>query len=211
MGETRLVPVFYNADKDVAVNVLKACYDGGIRLFEFTCRGDAAADVFVHLMSFVRANLPDMMLGIGSVSDARTARRFIALGADFVVGPQFVPSVMRVCRWRRIPYMPGCGTVSEVGRAQRCGCDVCKVFPGEVLGPAFVKALLAPMPWSRVMVTGGVRPERENLEAWFKAGAFCVGMGSALFPKQVIQAADWKAVSDACAASLSIIRDVTSV
>lgn len=119
-----------------------------------------------------------------------------------------MPEVRNVCSWRRIPYVPGCGTVSEVGHAQRLGCEICKVFPGDVLGPAFVKALRAPMPWSKIMVTGGVKPTRENLEAWFKAGATCVGMGSNLFPKEAVAAGDWAVITDLCRNSLEIIKDV---
>lgn len=202
-----MVPVFYNPDIEVSKKVLKACYDGGVRAFEFTNRGDKAAEVFAGLAQYVE-ELPGMVLGVGSISFAGDARRFIKLGARFVVSPQFVPGVVRVCRWRCVPYMPGCGTVSEVGRAQRAGCEVCKVFPGDVLGPAFVKALRAPMPWSKIMVTGGVKPEKANLEAWFKAGVTCVGMGSNLFPKDVIAAGEWDKITELCKNALEIIKEV---
>lgn len=205
--QTGVVPVFYNPDTDVAKNVLKACYDGGIRAFEFTNRGDRAAEVFAELVKFADKELPGMILGAGSISFPKDARRFIRMGANFIVGPQFVPAVVCACRWHRIPYMPGCGTVSEVGRAQRAGCEICKVFPGEVLGPAFVKALRAPMPWSRIMVTGGVKPEKDNLESWFKAGVTCVGMGSNLFPKDVIAAGQWSAISELCSKTLETIKE----
>ena len=204
---TALIPVFYNPDIEISKAALKACYDGGLRLFEFTNRGGRAAEVFACLAEYA-AGLPGMILGAGSISFARDARKFIRMGANFVVGPQYVPGVMRVCRLRGIPYMPGCGTVSEIGRAQRAGCEICKVFPGDVLGPEFVKALRAPMPWSRVMVTGGVKPEKENLEAWFKAGVTAVGMGSNLFPKDAIEGSDWKKISDLCANALSIINEI---
>lgn len=203
-----MVPVFYNADIEVAKNVIKACYDGGVRVFEFTNRGEKAPEVFSALVKYVSESLPGLVLGVGSISFAKDARKFISLGANFVVGPQYVPEVRNVCSWRRIPYVPGCGTVSEVGHAQRLGCEICKVFPGDVLGPAFVKALRAPMPWSKIMVTGGVKPTRENLEAWFKAGATCVGMGSNLFPKEAVAAGDWAVITDLCRNSLEIIKDV---
>lgn len=205
--KTALVPVFYNPDIEIGKNVLKACYEGGVRTFEFTNRGEKAAEVFAGLVGYAR-QFPGMILGVGSISFARDARRFIRMGANFVVGPQYVPGVMRVCRFRGIPYMPGCGTVSEVGRAQRAGCDICKVFPGDVLGPKFVKGLRAPMPWSRLMVTGGVKPERENLEAWFKAGVTAVGMGSNLFPKEAVAGGDWRKISELCETTLSIIKEV---
>lgn len=206
--QTGIVPVFYNADIEVSKKVLKACYDGGIRAFEFANRGDHAQEVFKELSKFAAAELPGMILGIGSVVDAGTASIYLQLGANFVVGPLFNPDVAKVCNRRLVPYAPGCGTVTEVGYAQEAGCDLCKVFPGDVLGPAFVKALRAPMPWSKLMVTGGVKPTRENLEAWFKAGVFCVGMGSNLFPKDLISAGNWSGITALCREALDIVEKV---
>ena len=207
MEATRMVPVFFNKNIETSRKVLKACYDGGVRVFEFTNRGDGADKVFAELVKFAET-LPGLILGIGSISFGKDARRFIRLGANFVVGPQYNPSVNCWCRLTRIPYMPGCGTVSEVGRAQRAGCEICKVFPGDVLGPKFVKALRAPMPWSKIMVTGGVKPERENLEGWFGAGVSCVGMGSNLFPKDAIAAGDWAKITELCNNALEIIKSL---
>lgn len=208
MKETGMVPVFYNADPEVAKKVLKACYDGGVRAFEFTNRGDFAQEVFGELVKYANKELPGMIVGIGSVVDAPTAAMYLQLGANFVVGPLFNPEIAPVCNRRLVPYCPGCGTVSEVGAAQELGCDLCKVFPGDVLGPKFVKGLRAPMPWSQIMVTGGVKPERENLEGWFKAGVTCVGMGSNLFPKDVIAAGEWSRISELCRNALDIIKEV---
>ncbi|MBR5702646.1 MAG: bifunctional 4-hydroxy-2-oxoglutarate aldolase/2-dehydro-3-deoxy-phosphogluconate aldolase [Bacteroidales bacterium] len=206
--QTGIVPVFYNADIEVSKNVLKACYDGGIRAFEFANRGDHAQEVFKELSKYAAAELPGMVLGVGSVVDPGTAAIYLQLGANFVVGPLFNPDVAKVCNRRLVPYAPGCGTVTEVGFAQEAGCDLCKVFPGDVLGPAFVKALRAPMPWSKLMVTGGVKPTRENLEAWFEAGVFCVGMGSNLFPKDLIAAGNWPGITALCRESLDIVEKV---
>jgi 2-dehydro-3-deoxyphosphogluconate aldolase/(4S)-4-hydroxy-2-oxoglutarate aldolase len=128
------------------------------------------------------------------------------LGACFVVGPLFNPDVAKVCNRRQVPYTPGCGSISEVGFAQEAGCELCKVFPGDVLGPKFVKGLLAPMPWSKLMVTGGVEPTEENLKAWFNAGVYCVGMGSKLFPKDKVAAKDWQYVTEQCRSALSIVK-----
>ena len=208
MQETGMVPVFYHADAAVAKQVLKACYDGGVRAFEFTNRGDFAHEVFGELVKYANAELPGMILGIGSVVDPATAALYLQLGANFVVGPVWNPAVVPVCNRRLVPYCPGCGSASEVSAAQEAGCDVCKVFPGDVLGPAFVKNLRAPMPWSRIMVTGGVKPERANLEAWFKAGVTCVGMGSNLFPKDAVAAGDWPRITELCRNALQIIREV---
>ena len=208
MKETGMVPVFYHADPETARQVLKACYDGGVRAFEFTNRGDFAQEVFKELVKYADRELPGMILGVGSVVDPGTAALFIQLGANFVVGPVYNPAIVPVCNRRLIPYCPGCGSASEVSAAQEAGCDVCKVFPGDVLGPAFVKGLLGPMPWSQLMVTGGVKPERANLEAWFKAGVTCVGMGSNLFPKDVIAAGEWSKITELCKNALQIIKEV---
>ncbi len=208
MQETGMVPVFYHADAAIAKQVLKACYDGGVRAFEFTNRGDFAHEIFGELVKYANAELPGMILGIGSVVDPGTAALYLQLGANFVVGPVYNPAVVPVCNRRLVPYCPGCGSASEVSAAQEAGCDVCKVFPGDVLGPAFIKNLRAPMPWSRLMVTGGVKPERDNLEAWFKAGVTCVGMGSNLFPKDAVAAGDWSRITDLCRKSLQIIKEV---
>ena len=208
MQQTGLVPVFYHADAAVAKQVLKACYDGGVRAFEFTNRGDFAQEVFAELVKYAAAELPGMILGIGSVVDPGTAALYLQLGANFVVGPIYNPAVVPVCNRRLVPYCPGCGSASEVSAAQEAGCDLCKVFPGDVLGPAFVKGLRAPMPWSRLMVTGGVKPERANLEAWFKAGVTCVGMGSNLFPKDVVAAGDWPRITALCWDALQIIQEI---
>ena len=208
MQETGLVPVFYHADPEIAKQVLKACYDGGVRAVEFTNRGDFAQEVFAVLVKYAADELPGMILGIGSVVDPGTAALYLQLGANFVVGPVYNPAIAPVCNRRLVPYCPGCGSASEVSAAQEAGCDLCKVFPGDVLGPAFVKNLRAPMPWSRLMVTGGVKPERDNLAAWFKAGATCVGMGSNLFPKDAVAAGDWARITALCRDALQIIRDV---
>ena len=205
MEATGMVPVFYNSDPEVAKKVLKACYDGGVRAFEFTNRGDFAHEVFAELVKYAAAECPEMAVGAGSVVDASTAALYIQNGACFIVGPMFNPEIARVCNRRMVPYSPGCGSVTEVGNAQEAGCDLCKVFPGDVLGPAFVKSLMAPMPWSRIMVTGGVEPSEDNLRAWIKAGAFCVGMGSRLFPSDRVKAEDWAYVTAKCRETLTYI------
>lgn len=206
MAETGLVPVYYNKDATTAKQVLKACYAGGVRAFEFTNRGDFAHEVFGELAKFSATECPEMILGVGSVVDAPTAAMFIQAGANFVVGPLFNPDVANVCNRRLIPYTPGCGSVSEIGFAQEAGCDLCKIFPaGNVGGPSFVSNIKAPMPWSMIMATGAVEPTEENLSAWFNAGVTCVGMGSKLFPKEAIAAGDWASISARCRETLSII------
>ncbi|GHT51938.1 bifunctional 4-hydroxy-2-oxoglutarate aldolase/2-dehydro-3-deoxy-phosphogluconate aldolase [Bacteroidia bacterium] len=208
LSATGLVPVFYHKDIDVAKNVVKACYEGGIQAFEFTNRGEFAHEVFGELSKFVAKECSGLILGVGSIVDAPTAALYIQLGANFTVGPLFNPEIAKVANRRLVPYTPGCGSVSEVGFAQEMGCDLCKVFPGDVLGPNFVKGLKAPMPWSLLMVTGGVKPEEANLKAWFDAGVTCVGMGSNLFPKEVIEAKEWGKITTLCQNSLDIIKKI---
>lgn len=204
---TGMVPVFYDSDASVACRVLKACYDGGVRAFEFTNRGDFALEVFTALMKYCRRECPEMILGAGSVVAAPTAALFLQNGADFVVGPYLNADVARLCNRRLVPYTPGCGSATEIGTAHELGCDLVKIFPaGSVGGPSFVKNLLAPLPWTMIMATGAVEPTEENLTAWMKAGTTCVGMGSKLFPKDRIDAGDWNSITEKCRYALDIIQ-----
>ena len=206
MSNTGMVPVFYNPDLEVTKQVVKACYEGGVRAFEFTNRGEFAHEIFSALAKWVAKECPEMILGAGSIVDAPTAALYIQSGANFIVGPLFNAEVARLCNRRCLPYTPGCGSVTEIGTAQEAGCDLVKVFPaGEVGGPSFVKNIKAPMPWSMIMATGAVEPTEDNLSAWFKAGVTVVGMGSKLFPKQAIEAGDWNAITVLCRKALDII------
>ena len=198
IGATGMVPVFYHKDVEVAKKVVKACYEGGVRAFEFTNRGDFAHEIFGELVKWAAKECPELALGIGSVVDAPTAALYLQLGACFVVGPLFNPDIAVVCNRRLVPYCPGCGSVSEIGKAQELGCDLTKLFPGDVYGVNMVKGLMAPCPWSKIMVTGGVSPDEENLTKWFKSGVYCVGMGSKLFPKEKVEAEDWAYVTEKC-------------
>ena len=204
---TGMVPVYYNKDVETAKQVVKACDEGGVRAFEFTNRGDFAHEVFAELNKFAAKECPELVLGVGSIVDAGTASLYLQLGANFIVGPLFNPEIVKVCNRRLVPYTPGCGSVSEIGFAQEVGCDLCKIFPaGNVGGPSFVKNMKAPMPWSMIMATGAVEPTEENLSAWFKAGVTCVGMGSKLFPKEMIAEGNWEGISALCRNALDIIK-----
>ncbi len=206
--ETGMVPVFFHKDVEVAKQVVKACYEGGVRVFEFTNRGDFAHEIFAELVKFCAKECPEMIMGIGSIVDPATAALYIQLGTNFIVGPMFNPEISKIANRRLVAYMPGCGSVSEVNAAQESGCIVCKVFPGDVLGASFVKGLKAPMPWSMLMVTGGVKPEEENLKGWFDAGVTCVGMGSNLFPADVLASKDWGKITIMCKDALAIIKKI---
>ena len=206
MASTGMVPVFYHTDLEVSKQVLKACYEGGVRAFEFTNRGDFAHEIFGELNKWAAKECPEMILGIGSVVDAGTASLYLQLGANFVVSPMLNPDIFKVCNRRQVAYTPGCETPTEVGYAQELGAEIVKIFPGgNAGGPSFVKNIKAPMPWSNLMVTGGVEPTEDNLSKWFEAGVSCVGMGSNLFPKDVIAAKDWGKITQMCKDALSII------
>lgn len=207
MASTGMVPVFYHKDAEIAKNVIKACYEGGVRAFEFTNRGDFAHEVFAELVKFAAKECPELILGIGSIVDPATAALYLQLGANFVVGPMFNPEIAKICNRRLVPYTPGCGSVTEISAAQEAGCDLCKIFPaGNVGGPSFVQNVKAPMPWSMLMVTGAVEPTLENLSGWIKAGVTCVGMGSKLFPSDVIAAKEWSKITTYCNEALVIIK-----
>ena len=207
MKETGLVPVFYNADTETCKNVVKSCYEGGVRIFEFTNRGDFAILVFAELNKWAIENYPEMIMGVGSVVDEGTAAMYIALGANFIVSPLIDEATAKVCNKRKIAWSPGCGSVTEIGRAHELGAEIVKVFPGsQVGGPGFVKAAKGPIPWASIMPTGGVSPEEENLKAWFEAGVTCVGMGSKLIPKDVLAEKNYDYISEKCKEALSIIE-----
>jgi len=205
MLKTGIVPVFYHTDTEVCKKVLKACYDGGIRVFEFTNRGDFAHEVFRDLNKYAARELPDMILGIGSVVDAGTASLYIQLGANFIVSPILNEDMAKVCNRRKILWSPGCGSVSEISRAEELGAEIIKIFPGsQVGGPGFVEAVKGPMPWTSLMPTGGVEPTEESLKAWFKAGAACVGMGSQLLKKSWIEEGNYAQITHTCQQALEM-------
>ena len=194
-----MVPVFYDPDPDVAIEVVSACHKGGIKILEFTNRGDFAWEVFKKLELFCRKNLPDMILGAGSISDSTMSDLYISMGANFIVGPLTNEEVARSCNRKKIPYMPGCLTPTEISNAESLGCDVVKVFPADsVGGPSFIKSILAPMPWSWIMPTGGVDLNPDDLKEWFDAGVFSVGMGSKLFSKEIMNNKDWAKLEAQC-------------
>lgn len=206
--ETGLVPVYYHGDIKTAKKIAAACYAGGIRVLEFTNRGDRAWNVFNELIVFVERELPGAILGVGSVVAAPTAALYIASGANFVVGPMLNPEVARFCNRRKIGYMPGCGTTSEISQAEELGVEIVKVFPGSTIGgPAFVKSVRAPMPWTRIMPTGGVKATKENITAWIKAGAACLGTGSALVHKDWVAAGEFDKIEHTAHNILGWIKD----
>ena len=207
--EIGVVPVFYNGDVSTVQNIAKACVGGGIKVLEFTNRGDHAWEVFSALDKFCKAELPDAILGAGSVVDAGTASMYISSGASFIVGPVTNPEVARVCNRRKVGYVPGCGTASEISYAEELGAEIVKVFPGNgVGGPGFVKDVLAPMPWSSIMPTGGVDITEESLRPWFEAGVVAVGMGSKLVSGDIIKDGAWDKLEQRSKETVALIKSI---
>jgi 2-dehydro-3-deoxyphosphogluconate aldolase / (4S)-4-hydroxy-2-oxoglutarate aldolase len=208
MVQSGLVPVFYHQDLKVAKSIAKAVARGGAKVLEFTNRGDFAYTLFSELVQWSREEIPDLMLGAGSILDPGTAALYVNNGANFIVGPVLNVEVAKVCNRRKIAYLPGCGSVTEISQAEECGVEICKVFPGaEVGGPGFVKNILAPMPWSLIMPTGGVERTKASIDKWFKAGVACVGMGSNLIAKELVAAGDFETVSKNTAEVLQWIKE----
>ena len=204
-----VVPVFYHPDVEVCKQVIQACANGGAKCIEFTNRGDFAAHVFLEVTRHFAVADPSVIMGVGSIVDAPTAGIYIANGAKFVVGPLLNAEVARVCNRRKIPYSPGCGSATEIGYAEELGCEIVKVFPGtQVGGPEFVKAVLGPMPWTRIMPTGGVDPDEASLKAWFGAGIVAAGMGSKLITQAALDAKDYGAIEKKVADTVALIRTI---
>jgi 2-dehydro-3-deoxyphosphogluconate aldolase/(4S)-4-hydroxy-2-oxoglutarate aldolase len=209
MIDQGVIPVFYHPDAEVCTKVIQACANGGAKCIEFTNRGEFAAHVFFEAARHFAKADPSVIMGVGSVVDAPTAGVFIANGAKFVVGPLTNPDVAKLCNRRKIPYSPGCGSATEIGYAEELGCEIVKVFPGgSVGGPEFVKAMLGPCPWTRIMPTGGVDATEESLTKWFKAGVACVGIGSNLITKELLAAKDYAGVEKKVRETIALIRKI---
>ncbi|PIF29961.1 2-dehydro-3-deoxyphosphogluconate aldolase/(4S)-4-hydroxy-2-oxoglutarate aldolase [Flavobacterium sp. 9] len=208
MKENGMVPLFFHSDIEISKKVLKACYDGGARLMEFTSRGDFAHEVFGALNKYALAELPGMILGVGSITDAAAASLYMSLGANFIVTPVFREDIAIACNRRKVLWSPGCGTLTEIARAEELGCEVVKLFPGDIYGPEFIKAIKGPCPWTNIMPTGGVLPTVESLTSWFNAGAYCVGIGSQLISKDILDNNDFEGLKTKVSQILDIINNI---
>jgi 2-dehydro-3-deoxyphosphogluconate aldolase/(4S)-4-hydroxy-2-oxoglutarate aldolase len=208
MGEQGMIPLFYHADVAIAKQVLTACYKGGARLLEFTNRGDFAHEVFGELNKFCLKELPGMMLGVGSVTDAGAASLYLQLGANFVVTPVLREDIAIVCNRKKVLWSPGCGSLSEIARAEELGCEIIKLFPGDAYGPGFVKAIKGPQPWTSIMPTGGVSTDEANLRGWFGAGVTCVGMGSNLISGEIVKEKNFEKLEEMCRDVLALIQRI---
>jgi 2-dehydro-3-deoxyphosphogluconate aldolase/(4S)-4-hydroxy-2-oxoglutarate aldolase len=209
MKQIGLIPVFYNADFETAKNVIAACADGGAKAIEFTNRGDRAVNIFTKLAEWRDAERKDVILGVGSICDAPTAAMYISAGADFIVGPILDEQVAKICNAHKVPYSPGCGSATEIHNAHILGVEIVKIFPGDsVGGPAFVKAIKCPCPWTEIMPTGGVSPTKESLTDWFKAGIACAGMGSNLLTKELLAAKDYAGITKKVNQAIEMIKQI---
>ncbi len=206
MAEQGMVPLFYHADVELGKRVLAACYRGGARLLEFTNRGDFAHEAFGELNKFCAKELPEMMMGVGSVTDAGTAGLYMQLGAAFVVTPVLREDIAIVCNRRKVLWSPGCGSLTEICRAEELGCEIVKLFPGGTYGPDFVKNIKGPQPWTSVMPTGGVSPDEKNLKGWFDAGVTCVGMGSQMISSDILKNGNFDVLENRVLETLELIE-----
>lgn len=208
MKETGMVPLFFHSDIEMGKKVVKACYDGGARLLEFTSRGDFAFEIFGVLNKYVLAELPGMIMGVGSITDAASASLYMQLGANFIVTPVFREEIALVCNRRKVLWLPGCGSLTEIAKAEELGCEIVKLFPGDTYGPNFIKAIKGPCPWTSIMPTGGVSTSEENLKGWFDAGVTCVGIGSQLISKEILEREDFDELKLKVQKTLSTINRI---
>ena len=219
-GQTRLdvynaiadigaVPVFHVSDVDDSIAIARACVSGGMRVVEFTNRGDRAHGVFNAMDKAVGSEAPEAILGAGTVLDPATAALYVNSGARLIVGPNTNSEVARLCNRRKVAYIPGCGTASEISYAEELGCEIVKLFPAQASGgPGFVKDLLGPMPWSSIMPTGGIGVGRETLQEWFDAGVIAVGLGSSLITSDIVTRRAWDELERRCRDVVSSIREI---
>ena len=203
-----MVPLFYHSDIEIAKKILKACYEGGARLLEFTSRGDFAHQIFDELNKYVLTELPDMIMGVGSVTDSAAASLYMQLGANFIVTPVLREDIAVVCNRRKVLWSAGCGSLTEIARAEELGGEIVKLFPGSIYGPDFVKAIKGPQPWTSIMPTGGVSTEEDNLRVWFDAGVTCVGMGSKLISNEILANEDFEGLKTKVAETLKLIKKI---
>ncbi len=195
--QTGFVPLFTHTDISICRNVLKASYDAGVRLFEFTNRNANSFDIFIELRKYCSEQLPGMVLGIGTIKNAQQAGQFIRAGADFLISPLILEEIQQVAAAHKKLWIPGCATASEIGLAEYWGIDTVKIFPARQLGgPAFIKAVKAVFPAMRFMATGGVEPTAEDIGNWFKGGVTAVGIGSQLFPAEWLSKGEYALVTD---------------
>lgn len=211
MRSTGIVPLFYNESVEVGKEILRACYRGGARVIEFTSRGDNAHKVFDELCAFAKAELSELILGVGSITDGAAASLYMQLGANFVVTPVLREDIALICNRRKVLWSPGCGSSKEIARAEELGCEIVKLFPGGIYGAQFVKAIKGPCPWTSIMPTGGVSPTKESLEEWFNAGVTCVGLGSKLIAPDASGKWNYSAIEEKTRLAIELANSIRNL
>ncbi|PZR22478.1 MAG: bifunctional 4-hydroxy-2-oxoglutarate aldolase/2-dehydro-3-deoxy-phosphogluconate aldolase [Citrobacter freundii] len=204
----RVLPLFYNDDKDVCVAVTRALYEGGIRVIEFTNRGKHAMDNFKAMLAAKKEGMSDLLLAVGTIRTAEQASAFIAAGADFLISPVFDANVCDVAYLNKILWLPGCMTPTEIHTAENAGCKLVKLFPGNILGPGFVSAIKELFPAMDFMPTGGVEVTEENISAWFSSGVCAVGLGSKMISKTVLANKDYATITKLAKEALAITANI---
>jgi 2-dehydro-3-deoxyphosphogluconate aldolase/(4S)-4-hydroxy-2-oxoglutarate aldolase len=202
-----LLPIFNTADAQAAVEIAAACARGGASAVELTNRGEAAYPVFCELVGRLAKDDPDLILGVGTVTDAPTAALFLAAGANFIVGPNLNPEIARLCNRRKVLYVPGCATETEIASAEELGAEICKLFPAGCMGgPAFVRSVMAPCPWHRLLATGGIAADEQGIAEWIRAGTAVLGMGGKLISRDLVKAGEYDAIAARTADCLAWIK-----
>jgi 2-dehydro-3-deoxyphosphogluconate aldolase/(4S)-4-hydroxy-2-oxoglutarate aldolase len=211
MVEEGIVPVFYNPDPEICRQVIRCCYNAGLHFFEFTNRGDFAHELFSDLNKWAAHEFPDLIMGTGSVMDAATAALYMQLGSNFIVSPLLDEGTARACNRRKVAWIPGTGSVTEISKAEELGAEIIKVFPGGAVGgPKFVTAVKGPMPWVSLMPTSGVEATEESIRSWFTAGVVCVGLGSQLFTKEILKEKNWNLLTSDIQNALQLVKKYKS-
>jgi len=205
--EDAILPIFCHADGNTAVNILKACIDGGLRAVEFVDRGKNSIEVFRKIVNYRNTHFPKMLIGAGTIYDQQSASIFLREGADFIVSPVFNKEIALACNRQKVLWIPGCGTMNEIAEAESYGAEIIKVFPAISLGAAFIKNVLGPSPDSLLMVSGGIKSEISEINKWLKAGAACIGLGSDLFPIELTSKKNFEPITEKIKTIIQSIKD----
>ncbi|PPK94438.1 2-dehydro-3-deoxyphosphogluconate aldolase/(4S)-4-hydroxy-2-oxoglutarate aldolase [Nonlabens xylanidelens] len=203
----KIVPVFFNENSDVVIKTIQASYNGGVRIFEFVNRGTNGLETFKKVSKHF-SDLTDLILGVGTIYDSQTAQTFIESGAQFIVSPGLVIELGEYCKESNIAYIPGVATITETITAMHLGCEMIKIFPANVIGSAFAKAVKSVMPHLAIMPTGGVEPTSDSMGEWFNAGVNCVGMGSQLFDKKKISSGDFEGLEKDISIAVEVAKTI---
>lgn len=202
-----MMPIFFHPDEQVCLDLLFAAYEGGVRVIEMVNRGKEAKTIFPKIRE-AASRMPGLYLGVGTIYHPFEAEEFLDMGAEFIVAPVMNPKLGEYCAKVDVPWIPGCGTVSEVFFAQKLGSQLVKIYPANVLTPEFVPAVHAVLPQIEIIPTGGVEPTAESMKAWFDAGVLCVGMGSQLFRKDLINRGAFGEIQERVKQAMNIIESI---